>query len=194
MSGDKYRNFEELEKHEKRGGDFDIEKIVRKSGLAVIAIHGGGIEPGTTEIARCIAGENHSFYTFIGRREDRSNFTDLHITSDNFDEPECLELVSKHKKIIAIHGEKSKDDEFVMVGGLDDKLKNKIGRMLTDAGFVLKKTAGNLTGEGPTNVCNLCTSRAGVQLEISKKLRERLTVDQELMGKFTGAIRKASRF
>lgn len=191
MHKDKYKNFEELNKHEKRGRDFDIEKVLRKSDFAIIAIHGGGIEPGTTEIARRIAGEDFSFYTFAGKK-DKGNFDDLHITSDRFDEPECLELVGKHKKVISIHGEKSKDKEFVIMGGLDFGLRDKTGRMLVDAGFVLKESS-NLKGEGATNICNLCASGAGVQLEISKKIRDRLISDKELMGRFVSAVRKASR-
>jgi phage replication-related protein YjqB (UPF0714/DUF867 family) len=36
------------------------------AGLAVVALHGGGIEPGSSEIANDIAGEESSFYAFEG--------------------------------------------------------------------------------------------------------------------------------
>lgn len=43
------------------------------------APHGGGIEPGTSEIADAIGGERGSFYTFGGLKS--SGTADLHITS-----------------------------------------------------------------------------------------------------------------
>ena len=190
MNKDTYKNFEELIKHEKDGEDFEIEKLYRKSDFAVIAIHGGWIESGTTEVARRIAGGELSFYSFLGTKKHKGNSV-LHITSDNFDERECFKLISKHKTVISIHGQESKDEEFVMIGGLDKKLREKVGKMLTGAGFVLKGAEDNLKGENPVNVCNRGTSGAGVQMELSKMLRNRLMSESELMEKFAGAVRGA---
>jgi len=63
---EKYSNFEELKKKEKEGQDYQIQYRQGRTGIAVIAPHGGGIEPGTSEIADRVAGEDHAFYSFEG--------------------------------------------------------------------------------------------------------------------------------
>ncbi|PIR42134.1 MAG: hypothetical protein COV30_00060, partial [Candidatus Yanofskybacteria bacterium CG10_big_fil_rev_8_21_14_0_10_37_15] len=95
------------------------------------------------------------------------------------------------ESVISIHGEKTKDEEFIMIGGLDKKLGEKIGRIIAGSGFFLKEPPENLKGENPANVCNLGTSGAGVQLELSKKLRDELLSNEKLMGKFTSLIKQA---
>ena len=47
---DKYRNFQELKRHEKEGTDYEICARKGSSGIAVMAPHGGGIEPGTMDM------------------------------------------------------------------------------------------------------------------------------------------------
>ncbi len=72
---DEYTKFEDLKKNETL---YEICFRERFSGVAVIAPHGGKIEPGTSEIARGIAGNEHTFYTFRGLRKD-GNKRYLHI-------------------------------------------------------------------------------------------------------------------
>ncbi|MBK3947220.1 poly-gamma-glutamate hydrolase family protein, partial [Staphylococcus haemolyticus] len=65
---DYYSNFEELKENTTEGKDWRIKTKNRKDNhMLVTAIHGGGIEPGTTELARRVAniGE-YDFYTFEG--------------------------------------------------------------------------------------------------------------------------------
>ena len=81
---DKYRNFAELARSERSGIDYDVLVRRARPAFAIIAPHGGGIEPGTSEIADAVAGLTHSFYTFEGLRT--SGNTDLHITSTRYDE------------------------------------------------------------------------------------------------------------
>ena len=64
MSENVYNSFSQLALCEP--GSFEIELDERTSPYTVMAIHGGEIEPGTTDIARAIAGGTHSFYTFRG--------------------------------------------------------------------------------------------------------------------------------
>ena len=50
---DYYSNFEELKENTTEGKDWRIKTKNRKDNhILVTAIHGGGIEPGTTELAR----------------------------------------------------------------------------------------------------------------------------------------------
>ena len=60
-----------------------------------MAPHGGGIEPGTTEIAEAVAGHEHTFYSFSGVKA-RGNSV-LHITSSRFDEPEGIAIAKEFK-------------------------------------------------------------------------------------------------
>jgi len=74
---DKYASFQELARSEPRGV-YRVRSRPRRATIAVIAPHGGSIEPGTSEIALKIAGLDFSFYAFEGRRKQHNNC--LHIT------------------------------------------------------------------------------------------------------------------
>ena len=61
---DRYNNFQELKTNTKEHKDWRIVTKERKHhDILVTAIHGGGIEPGTTELARRISNVGH--YDFI---------------------------------------------------------------------------------------------------------------------------------
>ena len=79
-----------------------ITKRHNHSDILITAIHGGSIEPGTTEIARRISNiGQYNFYTFEGLRSD--NNAQLHITSTVFDEPQLLDMLNHSSKTISIH-------------------------------------------------------------------------------------------
>src|SRR5262249_34122734 len=140
----------------------------------IVAPHGGGIEPGTSEIADAIAAEKFSFYTFEGLKSSDNH--DLHITSTHFDEPMCLTLLGNSSIAVTIHGEHSEEDgEGVFLGGLAEDLGAEVGAALTRAGFDVRKHRDRrLQGREPENLCNRGTSKAGVQLELSKAVRRTL--------------------
>ena len=145
------------------------------SGVADIAPHGGGIEPGTMELADAIAGEVHNFYCFEGRK--RAKNSDLHITSEYFDEPKGVDMVKRSKAVLALHGCKGQE-ESVYVGGLDTDLREKIRGSLIQAGFTVELSPRpDLQGQGANNICNRCRSGKGVQLELSMGLRRRMFKD-----------------
>jgi phage replication-related protein YjqB (UPF0714/DUF867 family) len=171
---DTYPNFAALEQHERSGVDYGI--LVRRAApaFAIVAPHGGGIEPGTSEIADAIAAQKWSFYGFEGLKRQGNRV--LHITSTCFDEPMCFILLRHTIRVVTIHGEESDDDgEGVFVGGLDAGLGARIGAALTAQGFDVRKHPDpNLQGLDPLNVCNRGTAGAGVQLELSRTVRETL--------------------
>jgi phage replication-related protein YjqB (UPF0714/DUF867 family) len=176
---DKYSCFEHLSAHETRGADYEISRRPGTSGIAVISIHGGAIEPGTSEIAEAVAGRDHSFYTLKGLKKAANK--DLHITSTIFDEPYALEIVRSSKTVISIHG-CSEEEEIVFVGGIDTALSHCIEEKLVKAGFnaSCKKKDGkfrSIRGGDERNICNRCGRAMGVQLEISKGLRARMFGD-----------------
>ncbi len=182
---DKYLNFEELTRQEELNKDFKIECIDRNSPVTVIAIHGGRIEPYTTEIGAAIAQQKHSFYSFIGTKG--SNNKDLHITSSHFDEPICCNLVAKSDRVISVHG-MSGEDAFVMVGGLDNDLIEKVESSFMAASFNTLPADEHVKGNSQENICNKCLSKKGLQLEISLQLREMLIQDHKRMADFCASV------
>ena len=82
---DRYTSFKDLQQNEVEGTDYRIRWRAGRTGIALLCIHGGDIEPGTSEIADGIAGHDHTYYALEGMK-DAGNKT-LHITSTAFDEP-----------------------------------------------------------------------------------------------------------
>ncbi len=188
---DRYENFATLARHEREGFDYAIETNFRSARFAVIAPHGGFIEPQTTLVARTIASDDLSFYSFTGLSAGRPH-SDLHITSSRFDEPRCLALLGQVEVVIAIHGKNDIDDPLlVYLGGLDTTLRNRLRETLSGAGFEARFDAQRLPGLQPMNICNRGQSRRGVQLELPRLLRDRLADDRSRLEQFASAVRAA---
>jgi phage replication-related protein YjqB (UPF0714/DUF867 family) len=175
-----YKSFEELKFEYKEGVDFNISVLDRGSSLVVMAPHGGGIEPGTAEIVRALAEEHHSCYIFDGIRE-HGNY-ELHITSTNFDEPLCLELIKDAQMILAVHGCSGKD-ERLYIGGLHTHFKKLLFHKLGSAGFNVQLAGSRHAGFHPGNICNRGSSGTGVQLELSLGLRRKMFKGLSRMGR-----------
>ena len=190
---DKYPNFAELNANERSGVDYRIHVKNRDTPVAVIAPHGGSIEPGTLEIAAEISGDTFSFYAFEALRPAGKRGS-LHITSARFDEPEALKLLGKARKAIAVHGRADgRDQSTVGVGGLDASLRDEIVAALTAAGFSATAVfEGGLAGRDPANICNRGVTGAGVQLELPRTLRRQLTSRPGLLCAFRNAIQGAA--
>ncbi len=192
---DSYQSYFELIQSEHEGITYSRLVERHQSPLVVIAIHGGGIEPGTTEIAQSIAGDTFSCYSFLGlKRESNQRF---HITSTQFDEPSCLELVQNTHTAVSIHGYNGKDP-LVLLGGLNEDLKTRLLRTLNETGFPTQIAQAQFTGRDPANICNRCISRLGLQIEISEGLRREMfqalnrrgrNIRTEIFRRFAGAIR-----
>jgi len=178
---DKYRNFDQLSRNESSGIDFRILVRRARTAFAIVAPHGGGIEPGTSEIADGIAALEEtaaakawSYYAFEGVKSEGN--AQLHITSTRFDEPMCLTVVGNSTVVITIHGEHSEEDgEGVFVGGRNTELGDRLSTALKSKGFVVKKHPDRrLQGLEPKNICNRGTAGAGVQLEMSQTIRREM--------------------
>lgn len=167
---DKYANFAELTKGEIEGQDY--ARYIRNTGseIVVIAPHGGGIERGTSEIAKALAGDVFSVYCFEGLK--RTGNKSLHITSTRFDDPLCLEMVKSASAVVAIHGCDG-DEDAVYVGGRKAAFKQRLIRSLQSGGFTASEANDDHPGMHPRNLCNLC-AEGGLQLEITQGLRRRM--------------------
>lgn len=165
-----YSSYADLARFETRDVDYRISMHQGVSGIAVMAIHGGGIEPGTTEIAEATAADRHSFYSFSGIKPKGN--ARLHITSRKFDEPVGRAIAQHAITVLTIHG-CADTVEMVYIGGRHVQLRERIRLALEKAGFPVGETS-RFPGINPKNICNINTLGMGVQLEISNGLRRRL--------------------
>lgn len=196
-----YANFAQLKAAEREGVDFCVCVVSREgASTVVLAPHGGGIEPGTSEVAKAIAEDDLPFVTFEGRKPTGNAC--LHIRSTNFDEPRCLELVQGADNVLAIHGEGS-EEPIVFLGGRDAKLGARIRAALEKDGYRVEvHEKPDLQGVAVTNVCNRGRRGAGVQLELSFGMRKMFFASLSAAGrkkptlelaKFAAAVRKGLR-
>ena len=195
---DKYKSFDALRRDRRQCQDFRIRSRDLNSATVIVAPHGGGIEPGTSEIAEAIAGNDMSFYVFEGTM--RSNNKELHVASTRFDEPACLALVGAAERVITIHGENCRD-QVVFVGGRDTRGVNLLHGVLGSQGFVVRRhESPGLQGLDPSNICNRGRLGAGIQFELSYGLRRSLfrsllaagrELPTERFKRFVGIVREA---
>ncbi|PWI42960.1 poly-gamma-glutamate hydrolase family protein [Streptomyces sp. ICBB 8177] len=139
------------------------------STLLHLAIHGGGIEPGTTELADAAAGSADHFYSLEALRS--SGNAALHLTSTRFDEPKALAMVREADHVISWHGAGG-ETPVTYLGGRDERLRDAIGDALAAAGFAVEPAGADIDASSPRNICNRNTRGAGVQLEISTAQRK----------------------
>ena len=77
-------------------------KVVdRGSDITVIAPHGGFIEPGSSYIARAVAGSQLNLYDFQGLRRRRAQ--ELHVTSTRFRDRRLNDLLLHTRLALSIH-------------------------------------------------------------------------------------------
>ncbi|MCZ0983954.1 poly-gamma-glutamate hydrolase family protein [Streptomyces diastatochromogenes] len=158
----------------------DYQRHWRKSPVSTLlhlAIHGGGIEQGSGELAEAAADGIHDLYVFDGMKA--SNNADLHITSTAFDEPTALALARTATHTVSWHG-CAGTAPVTNIGGLDYALRDCVAVELTRAGFTVQVAPADLAGTDPQNICNINTRKMGVQLEISTAQRAAFFVGGDL--------------
>jgi len=153
----------------------------------VMAVHGGGIEAGTSEIALATAGYHparltpladgyglHDFWLFEGLLA--SNNGTLHVTASHYDEPIAMELVKNARRCISLHGcTDSQAHGAIQLGGLDYELRDIVLEELETAGIPAEiATNPMLDGSLPDNIANKTKIGGCAQLEIGTSERRRL--------------------
>ncbi len=186
MTRDTYSDFQELLTRETEGVDFTIEIEDRNTDTVIVGIHGGFIEPDTELVVREIAGTDLSYYLFLGKERYQ------HITSSHFNEERCLHLVSKSKTVISIHG-KQGEEAFVMLGGLAEPLIHKASKVLREEGFNVQQPEPDVMGESVGNICNKGITGEGLQIELSRGLRNLFLNDKQQLVIFAKIIRELTR-
>lgn len=165
---DHYASFASLQSGERDGADYRRVIQHRPSRVAVVAIHGGQIEAGTSQVAMALAGKDHSLYCFEGIKTLGNKR--LHICSTRFDDPDCIRILQDASTIVSVHGCRD-ETERCWVGGLDDPLAERIVAALLERGFDAARDTTDHAGIDPENVCNRGSSGRGIQLEIARGLR-----------------------
>ncbi|MEJ5300078.1 MAG: poly-gamma-glutamate hydrolase family protein [Thermodesulforhabdaceae bacterium] len=157
--------------------------------VLIIAPHGGFIEPGTSIIAEAIAGEKYWFYAFEGIKP--SGNMSLHVSSNLFDEDRFLDISSQVVWTLSVHGYAS-PEETIFVGGRDAVGCEEISEILRESGFDAVATCPKgIRGTNPRNIVNRNLSSTGVQLEISRGMRNHVIDGNEKGQRFLEALRTA---
>ena len=161
----------------------------------ILAPHGGGIEPGTSELGLAVAGYHpanlpqtppagvtYDYWMFEGVREGDNR--GLHVTSTGCDDPMAVSLCAGSLNALALHGFRpkppdfSEHDQVVLVGGATPSTPNRLRDLLLaglcDARFDARDAAGNgeLDGNASCNIVNRTLLGMGAQLELSTPLRD----------------------
>ena len=101
---DKYHSMKELQNETIENEDWEIITEDRDSNVTILAIHGGGIEPATTELARVIANDGQfNYFAFNGMRTKGNN--ELHVTSINYEvkvQSQFMDVLVKMKLLISV--------------------------------------------------------------------------------------------
>jgi phage replication-related protein YjqB (UPF0714/DUF867 family) len=153
----------------------------------VMAVHGGGIEKGTSEIALATAGYHpatlipvldgqalHDFWLFEGLLPSGNGR--LHVTASHYDEPIAIELVKNAQRCISLHGcTDAQANGKIQIGGRDHELREIVLEELTTARIPAEiATDPMLDGDLPDNIANRTKVRGCVQLEMGTGYRASL--------------------
>ncbi|MEJ2598652.1 MAG: poly-gamma-glutamate hydrolase family protein [Anaerolineales bacterium] len=166
-----YNDFNQIARHEREGIDYRRQRVWSASPVLIAAPHGGGIEPGTSEVAIALAGEAHALYLFEGFKGDQNQY--LHVASTRFNDPWLDELLQKAQYVAAVHGCRG-SQAVTYIGGQHERWRELAIQMLSQAGFSAERDEGHHAGRHPSNLCNRGRSGMGVQFELSLGLRRQM--------------------
>ncbi|MFB6632860.1 poly-gamma-glutamate hydrolase family protein [Streptomyces sp. NPDC056362] len=142
--------------------DSDLTAKAAYPRTAILALHGGGIEIGTSELALGIAGydpgavtdkaepilpSTHDYFLFEGLLSTGNKA--LHVTSRNCDDHVALSLAASHLNVLSLHGcqydqlgmpepmvwPPSSDPRLAVVGGLNAEFRAALVREIGAAGI-----------------------------------------------------------
>jgi phage replication-related protein YjqB (UPF0714/DUF867 family)/phage baseplate assembly protein W len=175
-----YQNFRYLAADKILGIDYDIKnRYGSGTYLLHAAIHGGGIEPPTSQLAAYCAGTG-AWYSFEALNDLTA--ASLALPSTAFDEPFCVVNAGNSSRTVVWHGvENQRENEQVTyVSGGDAVLMSLVVQELNAAGFETDRAPVGFGGDDPQNIANRNRMRAGVQLDLSRTLRTSFYADGDL--------------
>jgi phage replication-related protein YjqB (UPF0714/DUF867 family) len=151
--------------------------------LAVMAPHGGGIEPGSGELAAAVAAagapDAWPYYVLAGLRAHGN--ADLHRPSTLYDDPLALDLAAAVDTVVTLHGWRG---AHVLVGGRHAELRQALVTALLRHDIPAREVCrGPLAGIDRRNLCNRGRSGRGIQLELGEDLRRSLFLSLDAAGR-----------
>ncbi|PWS47384.1 phage replication protein [Streptomyces sp. ZEA17I] len=184
----------------------------------VMALHGGGIETGTSELCLAIAGYHpatlaplqdghgtHDYWMFEGLRT--SGNRDLHVTAKNCDDHVALSMAFGSLNVLSLHGctaaQAGTVPQAVVVGGLNTRFKSLLKAEFDAVGIAWRdgNETPDLAGVNPDNPVNRTMLSKGGQLELTTELRAAMFTNNTRAGRagsttavfdrFVGACRAA---
>jgi|LSQX01.2.fsa_nt_gb phage replication-related protein YjqB (UPF0714/DUF867 family) len=191
-----YSSFFELSENEVEGLDYTMSYKDNSKNITVFTLHGGLISKGTSEIVNALcAKDKYNSYLFEGIKKE--NNLSLHITSNKFDEPTAVNLVSNSNNAVSIIGTKE-DYNIVYIGGQNRLMARLVGLHLKEAGFAVTDTDDSIPerilGVLDSNIVNKNKPifdkyrLGGVQIGVSKATRDMLLSDKKKFSSFVEAI------
>lgn len=202
-----------------RGGASDnsyTERIAFSARTTVIAPHGGGIEPGTSELCLAIAGfdpatpgstppapaggPTYDYWMFEGLRGSGNG--ELHVTTTHCDDGIATALCGGAMNVLALHGCTPADAgldagaEAIMIGGGNQLFTALLREELAAAGFDARDAADvkALAGVSPENIVNRDLLGGGGQLEITTPLRSKMFLTNTRAGRASSTTETFRRF
>jgi phage replication-related protein YjqB (UPF0714/DUF867 family) len=171
-------------RHEAVDDDLTARYPVRLS--TVVAPHGGGIEPGTSELCLAIAGyhpatlartggPSYDYWMLEGLLSSGNDA--LHVTTTHCDDATALSLCGGARTVLSLHGctvAAADGLGAVLVGGRNAELRDLLISYLVTAGFDAVDATGHPTlgGVSSDNLTNRTLLGAGAQLEIITPVRD----------------------
>lgn len=184
------RDFAELVLSFRNNIDYEIEVMERGSPFCIVAVHGGGIDPLTEELARAVSGRAHSLYLLRSLKPEICD--QLRIPARRYKEMRLDNMMQRSKAALSIVG-CACNDVAVHLGGQNRQLKEILKTYLVEQGFETGSPVTPGASHSPTRFYNRA-DQGGIQIELGKELRASL-LDAPLAQETSGqASRRHERF
>lgn len=165
-----YRDFTELVLHAAKDRDYRLNIVDRRADVTITAVHGGSIEPLTSELAVAIAGDEYNLYDLRGLRTLGCEL--LRVPIQRFNEAQLHALMQRSNIALSIQGTEG-SDPIVHLGGKNRWLKRILAARLQEAGFQVRPPAGPGAAHDPLRFYNLA-AEGGIQIELTSAMRASL--------------------
>lgn len=162
-----YQSFAELVLNTVKDQDYRLDVHQPSQEMAIVAIHGGGIEPPTGELAAAIAGQEYSRYIFQALRA--SGNAQMRIPMTRYDEMRLRALLQHSQAAVALDGVPGVD-QTVHLGGRNRLLREKLIESLQAAGFETGRLVAPGAAHNPARFYNW-PQRGGVLIELPLAFR-----------------------
>ncbi|MBB6218345.1 phage replication-related protein YjqB (UPF0714/DUF867 family) [Anaerosolibacter carboniphilus] len=191
-----YSSFAELYASEE-ATDYTIKAADMGRDTTILALHGGGIERGTSELVEALKGYGkYNTYLFEGLKATDNG--SLFLRAIDFDEPTAVSLVKNSDYTVSVIGAAG-DEEITYIGGQNKILAELIRLHLINKGYNVKtlSISDRIAGVMNSNIVNKnklfndSYQIGGVQIAISKGLRDKLVTDSSTLNDYSGSINEA---